>query len=161
MGVPEVVRRSRVCTGRKAKEHMKKVSLAIFIIIIAGILLSWTTKAQGATVAPVQRINDEPFIVECTAYCDEGITASGKSTEEGQTIAGAREWLGCMAVLYEVDEDGSIGKYIGTYQFTDTGYGIDGDILRGETVDIFMEDEDACWEWGRRNIYVQIIDGKG
>lgn len=161
MGVPEVVRRSGVCTGKNARKHMKKVSLVIFTIIIAGILLSWTTKAQGAEVAPVQRIDGEPFRVECTAYCDEGITASGKPTVEGLTIAGAREWLGCMAVLYEVDEDGSIGEYIGTYQFMDTGYGRDGDILRGETVDIFMEDEDACWEWGRRNVYVQIIDGKG
>lgn len=140
---------------------MKKVSIAIFIAVLAGIIFTRATSASGGTVPAEQRIDSEPFVAECTAYCDEGITASGKPTEEGLTIAGAREWLGCMAVLYEVDVDGSIGEYIGTYQFTDTGYGRDGDILRGETVDIFMEDEDACWEWGRRNIYVQIIDGKG
>lgn len=140
---------------------MKKVSMAIFIAVLVGIIFTRATSASGGTVPPEQRIDSEPFVVECTAYCDEGITASGKPTEEGLTIAGAREWLGCMTVLYEVDADGSIGEYIGTYQFTDTGWGIDGDILRGETVDIYMSDYDTCIECGRRNVYVQIIDGKG
>lgn len=140
---------------------MKKISIAIFIAVLAGILFTRATSASGGTVPPEQRIDSEPFVVECTAYCDEGITASGKPTVEGLTIAGAREWLGCAAVLYEVDEDGTIGEFIGIYQFTDTGYGRDGDILRGETVDIYMPDYDTCIEWGRRNIYVQIINGKG
>lgn len=140
---------------------MRKVSRAIFIVVIVGILLSLATRTEGAEIAPVQRINAEPFVVECTAYCDEGITASGKQTIEGQTLAGAREWIGCMAVLYEVDEDGSIGDFIGIYEVTDTGFGKDGDILRGETVDIYMKDEDMCWEWGRRDVYVQIIRGEG
>ena len=140
---------------------MKKVSKAILIIVIAGIILSLATRAAGAEVAPVQRINSEPFIVECTAYCDDGVTASGKPTIEGQTLAGAREWLGCMAVLYEVDEDGSIGDFIGIYEVSDTGYGKDGDIPRGETIDIFMEEESACVEWGRKDVYVQIIRGEG
>lgn len=140
---------------------MRRASKLIFTVILTGILLSLATRADGAEVAPVQRIDAEPFIVECTAYCDEGITASGKPTVEGLTIAGAREWLGCAAVLYEVDEDGSIGEYIGTFEFTDTGWGIDGDILRGETVDIYMPNEDDCWEWGRREVYVQVVDGKG
>lgn len=140
---------------------MKKVSKAILTIVIAGIILSLATRASGAEVAPVQRINAEPFIVECTAYCDDGVTASGKPTIEGQTLAGAREWIGCMAVLYEVDEDGGIGDFIGIYEFSDTGYGKDGDIPRGETIDIFMEEEDACVEWGRKDVYVQIINGEG
>lgn len=140
---------------------MKKVSKAILIIVIAGIILSITHRADGAEVAPVQRINAEPFIVECTAYCDDGVTASGKPTIEGQTLEGAREWIGCMAMLYEVDEDGSIGDFIGIYELSDTGYGKDGDIPRGETVDIFMKEEAACVEWGRRDVYVQIIRGEG
>lgn len=109
----------------------------------------------------MERIESEPFIVDCTAYCDEGITASGRPTVEGLTIAGPEEWMGCAAVLYEVAEDGSIGDYIGMYQFTDTGWGIDGDIPRGETVDIYIADENACWEWGRRKVYLQVIDGRG
>lgn len=139
---------------------MKKVSITIFLAITLGIILRATT-ASGGTVPPEERIDDEPFIVECTAYCDAGITASGRPTVEGLTIAGAKEWLGCVAVLYEVDEDGTVGEFISIYQFTDTGYGIDGDIPRGETIDIYMSDEDACWEWGRRDVYVHIINGRG
>ena len=140
---------------------MKRISEAILTAVIAGILLSLATRTDGAEIAPVQRINAESFRVECTAYCDDGVTASGKPTIEGQTIAGASEWLGCMAVLYDVDEDGSIGDFIGIYEFMDTGYGKDGDIPRGETVDIFMQEEAACVEWGRKDVYVQIIRGEG
>lgn len=140
---------------------MKKVSIVIFVAVIAGIILSLAVRVCGAVVAPEQRIDAEPFIAECTAYCDSGITASGKPTVEGLTLGGAPEWIGCMAVLYEVDADGSIGDFIGLYEVMDTGWGRDGDALRGETVDMFMEDYDACIQWGRRDVYVQIIDGKG
>lgn len=135
--------------------------MSLILIFLTVWLLKLEKPVDAAEIAPVQRIGAEPFIVECTAYCDEGITANGKETVEGWTIAGANEWLGCIAMLYEVDEDGSIGDFIGMYEFTDTGWGIDGDILRGETVDIYMQDEDACWEWGRKSVYVQVIDGKG
>ena len=139
---------------------MKKIAKAIFILILAGILLSRIQKADAATVPAEERIDAGPFQVECTAYCDEGVTASGKNTVEGLTIAGAPEWMGCAAVLYEVAPDGGIGEMIGIYQFTDTGYGRDGDIPRGETVDIYMSSESDCIEWGRRTVYLQIIDGK-
>lgn len=69
--------------------------------------------------------------------------------------------MGCAAVLYEVDPDGSIGDIIGIYQFTDTGYDRDGDIPRGETIDLYMQKPDACREWGRKDVYLQIVDGKG
>lgn len=140
---------------------MKKIAEAIFILVLAGILLSRVQKTDAETIPPEQRINAEPFRVECTAYCDDGITASGKPTIEGLTIAGAAEWMGCAAVLYEVDPDGGIGDIIGIYQFTDTGYGRDGDIPRGETIDLYMQKPDACREWGRKDVYLQIVDGKG
>lgn len=60
---------------------MKKVSITIFLAITLGIILRATT-ASGGTVPPEERIDSEPFIVECTAYCDEGITASGRPTVE-------------------------------------------------------------------------------
>lgn len=140
---------------------MKKITKAIFILVLAGILLSRVQKTDASTVPPEQRIDAGPFRIECTAYCDDGVTASGKPTIEGLTIAGAAEWMGCAAVLYEVEPDGIIGSIIGIYQFTDTGYGRDGDIPRGETVDIYMPDESDCIEWGRKDVYLQIIDGKG
>lgn len=139
---------------------MRKLSKIIFILVLIALTLRLlTVNAEG--IPPEERIGGEPFRAECTAYCDSGITASGKPTVEGLTLGGAPEWIGCMAVLYEVDTDGSIGDFIGLYEVMDTGWGRDGDALRGETVDMFMEDYDACIQWGRRDVYVQIIDGKG
>ena len=139
---------------------MRKLSKIIFILVLIMLTLRLlTVNAEG--IPPEERIGGEPFRAECTAYCDSGITASGKPTVEGITLGGAPEWIGCMAVLYEVDDDGTIGDFIGLYEVMDTGWGRDGDALRGETVDMFMEDYDACIQWGRRDVYVQIIDGKG
>ena len=149
-------------SGKGSK--MRKLANVFLAFVILGLLLRLAAvaeEAKGAAVPPETRINAEPFAVECTAYCDEGVTASGKPTTEGRTIAGAREWLGCVALLYEVDGQGGVGDFIGMYEFTDTGCGRDGDIPRGETVDIFMEDYDRCMEWGRREVYVQIIRGQG
>ena len=139
---------------------MRKLSKIIFILVLIMLTLRLlTVNAEG--IPPEERIGGEPFRAECTAYCNSGITASGKPTVEGLTLGGAPEWIGCMAVLYEVDDDGTIGDFIGLYEVMDTGWGRDGDALRGETVDMFMEDYDACIQWGRRDVYVQIIDGKG
>ena len=139
---------------------MRKLSKIIFILVLIVLTLRLLmVNAEG--IPPEERIGGEPFRAECTAYCDSGITASGKPTVEGLTLGGSPEWIGCMAVLYEVDDDGTIGDFIGLYEVMDTGWGRDGDALRGETVDMFMEDYDACIQWGRRDVYVQIIDGKG
>ena len=139
---------------------MRKLSKIIFILVLIVLTLRLlTVNAEG--IPPEERIGGEPFRAECTAYCDEGVTASGKPTVEGLTLGGAPEWIDCMALLYEVDVDGTIGGFIGLYEVMDTGWGRDGDALRGETVDMFMEDYDACIQWGRRDVYVQIIDGKG
>lgn len=142
----------------------KKQRVIIMLLALILAITAWTlksAKADAGQADPAQRIGADPFVVECTAYCDEGITASGKHTVEGLTIAGAREWIGCAAILYEVNENGSIGDMIGIWEFTDTGYGRDGDIPRGETVDIYLEDYDACIEWGRQEVYLQVVRGEG
>jgi 3D (Asp-Asp-Asp) domain-containing protein len=96
--------------------------------------------------------------VECTAYYNPNgnLTASGAETIEGVTIAGAREWLGCLCVMWDENKN-----YLGTYEFTDTGYGRDGDILRGETVDVFMQSRSDCVTWGRQKVYIQVIRAEG
>ncbi|MFR4352476.1 MAG: hypothetical protein ACLT3H_12545 [Roseburia sp.] len=139
---------------------MRKLSKVIFIAVVI-VLMTRLIRVDAGVVPPEERIGGEPFRAECTAYCDSGITASGKPTVEGLTLGGAPEWIGCMAVLYEVDADGSIGGFIGIYEVMDTGWGRDGDAVRGETVDVFIPDYDACIQWGRRDVYVQIIDGRG
>jgi len=125
--------------------------------------------AYDLPVAEAQVNPYEPFIVECSAYCYNGrCTATGKPTIEGVTIAGKKEWLGRTALLYEVNDDGGIGEFIGYREFTDTGYGKDstlypgyGTIQTGECVDLYFDDEQTALEWGRRKIYIQVINGCG
>jgi 3D (Asp-Asp-Asp) domain-containing protein len=100
----------------------------------------------------------ELYKVECTAYdnSEGNLTASGHPTVEGLTVAGAREWLGCTCILYDEDMN-----FIGFYEFTDTGYGRNGDILRGETIDIYMDRREDAVAWGRQTVYIQIVSSEG
>jgi 3D (Asp-Asp-Asp) domain-containing protein len=116
-------------------------------------------KIDANTANPKSWISDgEMHEVECTAYCNPNgnLTASGKPTVEGLTIAGAREWLGCICVMWDEDLN-----YIGMFDFTDTGYGKDGDILRGETVDLYFDSREDCINFGRQKVYIQVIRADG
>ena len=134
---------------------------ALFVFML--IMMFHATNADAAV--------GKPFVVNATAYCNPNgnLTFSGKPTVEGRTLAGKEEWIGCVAALYEMNDDGSIGKFIGYREFEGTGYGVDselfpgmGTIESGETVDIYWgEDRDGALEWGIRKIWIQIIDGKG
>lgn len=141
---------------------MKKVSIAIFIVILVEIILRATT-ASGETVLTEPTVGGEPSIIRCTCYCDEGYTKSGQWVREG-IVAGKEEWLGMAAVLWEVDEDGSMGDFIGIYEFLDTGYGIEGSLQEGTSIDVYRPTLDACYEWvGEYGdyVYLQIVDGRG
>lgn len=107
--------------------------------------------------APEDMMDGQLYKVECTAYCYTGQpTASGAPTVEDLTIAGAREWLGCTCALYDEDK-----QFLGYYEFKDIGYGRDGDIERGETVDLYLASESDCNDLGRRTMYIQIIPSEG
>lgn len=98
--------------------------------------------------------------VSSTAYCNPkgNKTADCSNTIAGLTLAGKKEWLGKGCYIYNVAEDGSIGSCRGYYEFHDTGWGRDGDILRGETVDIYMTTKDECVTYGRQDIYILFVD---
>lgn len=106
----------------------------------------------------------EPKVLNATAYCNPNgnLTYSGRPTIEGRTAAATTDWLGCVLAIYEINEDGSIGKFIGYREVEDTGYGKDGDIPRGETIDLYWgEDRQSALQWGRRKVWVQVVDGVG
>lgn len=98
--------------------------------------------------------------VSSTAYCNPkgNKTADCSNTIAGLTLAGKKEWLGRGCYIYNVAKDGSIGSCRGYYEFHDTGWGRDGDILRGETVDIYMTTKDECITYGRQDIYILFVD---
>ena len=84
--------------------------------------------------------------LNCTAYCDKGITASGEPVREGicacDKING--EWVkfGTRITL----PDGRV--------LTVTDRFGDG---RSNCLDIFMLSEDECWKFGRRNLVCEVI----
>lgn len=101
------------------------------------------------------KIPSGAFRVSSTAYYNPNgnRTADDSQTIAGLTLAGKREWLGRSCRLYRLD-----GICLGRYEFHDTGWGIDGDILRGETVDIYFDTHDECIQYGRQDIYVEFLD---
>ena len=113
---------------------------------------------------------EEPVKMRCTVYTTTGTTASGKQTRSG-IVAGRRDWLGKVAALYEIDEYGNIGDFIGYYEILDTGAGIDTDgdgigdiIINGQSVDVWQPSEEDARQWVLNYgdyLYIKIIDGKG
>lgn len=98
--------------------------------------------------------------VSSTAYYNPkgNKTADCSDTIAGFTLAGMSEWLGKGCYIYNVAEDGSVGSCRGYYEFHDTGWGRDGDIPRGETIDIYMTTKDECMAYGRQDVYILFVD---
>ena len=88
-----------------------------------------------------------------TAYCLEGTTASGTQTRKG-IAAGKREWLGKTANVYKND-NGSVGELIGSYIIEDTG---GTPIRNGSVIDLWMPTRDECMNFGRKLVYVEIVE---
>ena len=85
----------------------------------------------------------EPMIFEATAYTWTG----------NQTATGTWPSRGTIAV------DPAIIP-LGTRLYVE-GYGEGiaedtGGAIQGEIIDLYMESEDECWAWGRRQVKVQV-----
>ena len=84
--------------------------------------------------------------LECTAYCDKGITASGEYVRDG---------------ICAVDRINGVLVPFGTVIRTSDGRVLtvtdrfgDG---RNNALDIFMQSENECWQFGRRNLVCEVI----
>ena len=114
------------------------------------------------------------FKVSSTAYYDEynRPSASMRELQEGYSVAGKVEWLGKYLLVYSCNEDGTMGKLLGEYRFDDTGYGAEsgvgkssilegrsiGTIENGTCIDFFFESRADCINYGRRDVYIMILD---
>lgn len=99
-----------------------------------------------------------PFIrINSTAYANPSgsLASDGSVIRENFTLAGKSEWRGKGVHLYRCNPNGTVGDYMGYYEFHDTGWGIDGDIPRGETIDIHIKGESNCKRYGRRDVYMK------
>ena len=155
---------------------MKRIIYFIIGFVVAVIIISFVN-AKATADAEEKNEFYEPVKLRCTCYIDQGVTASGKMTRPN-IMAGKTEWIGCVACVNAVAEDGSVGEFIGFYEILDTGYGIEtgvgqskifkdrtlGTIETGETVDIWQKDMESARAWIDRYsdyVYIKIIDGKG
>lgn len=106
----------------------------------------------------------EPQLIRATcyvAYGDNPRTADGSVPREG-IIAGRKEDLGKTAILYRVNEDGTIGDLIGFFEFKDTG-GHKG-LKNGTRIDVYRDSLSRCYEWIDEYgdyVYMQILDAVG
>ena len=139
-------------------------------VLIAVMVVAVSSNSHSAQPTRDWTYYKMPQMVRCTCYIDKGITASGIQTRDG-VIAGRKEWLGMMAVLYEVKEDGTLGNFIGYYEFCDTGAGIDTDndgkgdtIKTGNSVDVWQPSMQHARSWVKEHgdyVYMQIVPAVG
>lgn len=123
-----------------------------------------------ATDAISTRAESDLKKIRCTCYIHQGITASGHETHEG-IVAGRKEDLGNVAAIYAINDDGSLGEFIGYFDFYDTGAGIDTDgdgvgdtIKTGKSVDVFRNNMDDAKNWIKKYgdyVYIKIIEAEG
>lgn len=102
---------------------------------------------------------DEPVLkkVTITAYNLNGTMKNGSGVHRG-AIAGRDEDLGKVAIIWERLPDGTMGEYIGTYEYCDTGTGHNNAIKKGYVVDVWCKKGEEipttkCW--------VQIVEADG
>lgn len=125
-----------------------------------------STLASERTIDPFQ----EPTPIRCTCYIDSGTMASGQQTRP-YVMAGKREWIGCVAALYDINPDGSMGEFIGYFEILDTGSGIDTDgdgkgdsIASGQSVDVWMPSMADAKAWIESHgdyVFIKLIRGNG
>lgn len=140
---------------------MKKMLIAASVAMAAALSLS--PIRSNATGSELKKIR-------CTCYCEQGITYSGHATHKG-VIAGRREDVGDIAALYAINPDGSLGPFIGYFDFYDIGAGCDTDgdgigdsILTGKSVDVFRDNLSEVKEFIKQYgdyVYIKIIEAEG
>ena len=146
------------------------LELIATLVLIAGMVVASNSSSYSAQPKKDWTYYKMPQPIRCTCYIEHGITASGIQTRNG-VIAGRKEWLGMAAVLYEVKEDGTLGDFIGYYEFCDTGAGIDTDgdgkgdtIKTGNSVDVWRPSMGSARAWVKEHgdhVYMQIVPAVG
>ena len=110
----------------------------VFIVVLACFLF----------VPATARAETQP--VKITAYCLDGITASGEHTREG-ICAYRKEDIGKTARIYNAD-----GELLGEYLIADTGKK-GGAIRKGLAVDIWKPTRAECFQTTQEG-YIEIIE---
>lgn len=140
--------------------------LTLFVVVIVFVLVGMPTqiadeqRVHRPTPTPVPNVQPSATsttkskektpeyresIMEATAYCHTG----------NRTFTGTWPKRGTIAVDPKVIPLGT-ELWVEGY-----GHGIaedTGGAIKGQIIDVFMESECACWEWGRRKVKVRVYE---
>ena len=103
------------------------------------------TTIQAQTTMTQSREVKYSLKVGATAYCGDTITSTGKRPVEGTTIAVDPKVIPYGTRVY-------IPEFNKVFIAEDCGRAI-----KGNRIDIFMNDYDRCMEWGFRTITIYIL----
>ena len=131
--------------------------ILIFILIVLMMLLAGYVVTQGKNSTTHEFRDGVEYIpMRASAYCIHGTTANGSHTHRG-ICAAKPEWIGFTAAIY-LNNCGELGEFLGYYEVKDTG----GDNIRnGKVIDIWMETEDECFQFGNKKVFVVLVKGVG
>ena len=111
-----------------------------------------------------------PQKIRCTCYFEHRGTATLRRPYFG-IAAGQKDWLGYIAEVNRVNPDGSVGEFIGFFEFRDTGAGMDSDgdgkgdtIINGTSIDIWVNSLEDAYAWVNEYgdyVYIKLIKAKG
>lgn len=131
---------------------MKKIKRAMFLLLAALVAVIPFEEESAMQV-------DRLFRIEATAYCETGNPcADGTWPVEGLTVAGKKKWIGKTILIYE-DAGGVAGELLMIGEIRDTGG--HPKIKAGKCVDIFMDSEEKAINFGRRKVWVKLVDAEG
>lgn len=153
------------------KKKILKAAIAAACIIALCLEVHLEAESKVAKIAPVEgNPFEEPVKIRCTCYCEHSKTCTGLKTRYG-IVAGKKEWLGYVAELNAINPDGSVGEFIGFFEFQDTGAGMDTDgdgkgdsIKNGQSIDVWIDSLAAAYAWRDKYgdyVYIKIIRGEG
>jgi 3D (Asp-Asp-Asp) domain-containing protein len=129
---------------------MKGIIVATVILVLA--LIACPTQTAIEPASPVQEPSrgERVLVFEATAYCYGNITKTGTSPVEGRTIAVDPEVIPLGSRVYVSCE--SWPEVNGWYIAEDTG-----GVIKGNIIDVYMQDYDDCIQWGRRQVEVRVL----
>jgi 3D (Asp-Asp-Asp) domain-containing protein len=129
--------------GGSALVTLLSVRIACAMVLATSIPSVISTNIAGAAADEINSDNPDYRICRVTAYCDSGVTASGRWTRVGQCAAPEDIPFGSRIYIPELDR---------TFVVTDRT----AKRFRKNTIDIFMPNRGDCIEFGCNYLEVEV-----
>jgi 3D (Asp-Asp-Asp) domain-containing protein len=144
-GINGLVRKKALVHYENGIEKSRQVISEIVLREMKPEVLSIGVKDTIMLTSRNLEMHKEVLNLEATAYTHTGNT----------TYTGVYPQVGTIAVDPKIIP-------LGTRMWVENyGYGIaqdTGGLIKGHIIDLFMDTEQECWDWGRRNVKVFILE---